>query len=800
MLRLRDFAAALAIVVLTRLAYDDPSDSLSASVQLSYYLGRESVHSEGKVHRLALEPVVLDVDGDGTVEALASIMHGSSDEWILEVLDLKPAASTDKTHMAPFRPKSLYKSEPMNFKSGLKTTEDAPLLPVKMATGHVMLKGNGHRASGEAQHKLTHYKNVELNDRNRHYFCGNDWHHASQECSTPCPQGTVSDCPDGQHCYADTPCDISNVHRQEPKKEDVSFSVNNLLVTPAGGLPSVFSLWSNGVLCMHSLTGDYPSNDAKSIKTRKAKELIGIRQMWQTAIVEDSEIVPLEWVEVSLTYVDSTDAGDQSGMVVVQAHLIHIDHDSEDEDELEEAIVMAFNAETGTKLWDASLKAHDDDDDEEEKGRKLPIVDAVQSTGRRRSLKPHVRDKKAHGLASNCLHAYRRSILTSGVILPHIFWGDSDASTRALHFEQQQHNQHAIQAKKKTSTRSRTPGKPGKDKSSSWKSLLSPFRHKRRVSHHQSHLKRGKPNVIVSRSEDGIEVRSLKNGRPVCHLSLWHDTLYTDLNHDGVIDGVSVVTGDHHSLDDDKFLRSEDAKWISKLATRLGDSKMLSEDAKYSEREEQQLGDQSQRLCHLYALSGVPFKEELFSVNLCGNKDPENSLDSAPLLAVETAYGKGQDIIVALNDKTVQRFRGKSGRRMWQVSGKSHDEFPSWDDGYITLLDRIDAANVAPAARPVVLVGDTSIALISPGHGRVLATAPFPLPSIRKPILVDFNGDGTTDIVVITREAVWGYRVTIWAGSSILFRVTVGLLVISLMLAILRNRFGPHQGKRSTDA
>ena len=37
-------------------------------------------------------------------------------------------------------------------------------------------------------------------------------------------------------------------------------------------------------------------------------------------------------------------------------------------------------------------------------------------------------------------------------------------------------------------------------------------------------------------------------------------------------------------------------------------------------------------------------------------------------------------------------------------------------------------------------------------------------------------------------------------GASIVFRIMTGLLLMAMMLAVLRNRFGPHPGKRSTDA
>lgn len=37
-----------------------------------------------------------------------------------------------------------------------------------------------------------------------HFYCGTSWCHAAFTCGTPCPEG---ECPDGEFCYADVPCD-----------------------------------------------------------------------------------------------------------------------------------------------------------------------------------------------------------------------------------------------------------------------------------------------------------------------------------------------------------------------------------------------------------------------------------------------------------------------------------------------------------------------------------------------------------------------------------------------------------------
>jgi hypothetical protein len=41
-------------------------------------------------------------------------------------------------------------------------------------------------------------------------YCGTDWSSANTKCGAPCPGGQDSECPNGQHCYADlTNCPIN---------------------------------------------------------------------------------------------------------------------------------------------------------------------------------------------------------------------------------------------------------------------------------------------------------------------------------------------------------------------------------------------------------------------------------------------------------------------------------------------------------------------------------------------------------------------------------------------------------------
>jgi hypothetical protein len=322
----------------------------------------------------------------------------------------------------------------------------------------------------------------------------------------------------------------------------------------------------------------------------------------------------------------------------------------------------------------------------------------------------------------------------------------------------------------------------------------------------------GRPNVVVTHNLNGIQVRSLKNGRSLCHLSLQPETLYADINHDGTLDSLQVVTSRHSRMmeqGDDDAVRKQ-AEFIEKLVKRATG---VSEELTRKEIGSQKLA--GNQICHILALSGLPTREELFSHQLCGNRrdmekgrssgsqqqHPSVGLYGAPPLVVEAASGKGYDVIAAVSMGFVSRFRGSTGRRQWQLAGKHYEDFPTWDDPSLVALARVESENVIPSTRPIVLAGENSVVLLSASSGELLSSevTVFPQPSLRRPILVDFNADGTTDLLVATNDAVWGYQVIVRTGASVFFRVMIGLLLCGILLALLRNHFGPHPGKRSTD-
>lgn len=775
MLRTRDLVALLAAVVLTRMAYHDTMESLAATAHLSFYVPR----NDGD-HSVA--PAVLDIDGDGVAEALARV-ENRDNKFYVQILDLKPGM-TAHANLAPFQPKVLLEASPVSIPvtGHMEFTE-----PLALTTGHINVQG-GEEVAVKAPAAST---NAKVNERTRHYFCGSDWHDASSKCAQPCPGGDSTECPGTERCFADTPCDYYNVRSDRPLLES-----GNLRLTPAGSLPAIVTLWETGVVTCHALTSD---------NSTKRNEL-ELRLLWQQNPLENYTVI--DFHSPSMTLVDGIDAGNGHGMIIVSSAAHIASPGATDDDDFFDTIAFALDAKTGATIWETvSDKAR-----ESAQQLLLPMERGETSAARRRSLNPNLPDPsrrrdKPLGLAgTNCMHAYRRSLLVSGA-LPHLHWGDDDTLIKVLHFDHQQdHGQrqqhgHAHHKKKhgagqKLLGKSAAKAKSAVGHAKKWSKSLLPGKR------HRNKLRFGRPNVVAVYKAEGLDIRSLKNGRSLCHLSLWEMTLYADLNHDGILDSASLLTGTHYLEDDDHMDASQ--RWVTKLAATV---KGMNKPNKNDTEELLRQHMQDVELCHVQVLSGLPSKEELFAVNVCGPKryqqdniDRFNNVQPAPLLAVESFRRNGNDLIAAVSSGVVTRIDGTTGWRQWQLHGKHYPDFPHWDDELVVAMTRIESRHVVPATRPVLLVGENSLVLLSARRGKYLASATFPQPSLMQPQIMDLNGDGTSDVLVVTADAYWGYNIHVRTGTSIGFRLVVGLLLLGMMLALLRNRFGPHPGKRSTDA
>ena len=169
--------------------------------------------------------------------------------WGLRILNLKPLhkKGDDSDSMlldGPFSPRSIFlspllppssdtneeeKDESLNEQARIdqhkkkKSTNDDNTYPIKLLSIQIPMKRThlGEEEKSRQRHNVKQstsgiygknsmippkdHDNEHNYDRTRHYFCGKDWHHASESCHKHCGSGTSSDCGEGETCYADTP-------------------------------------------------------------------------------------------------------------------------------------------------------------------------------------------------------------------------------------------------------------------------------------------------------------------------------------------------------------------------------------------------------------------------------------------------------------------------------------------------------------------------------------------------------------------------------------------------------------------
>lgn len=538
---------------------------------------------------------------------------------------------------------------------------------------------------------------------------------------------------------------------------------------------------------------------------------------------------------------------------------------------------LALDATTGASLWElkgnrrgAGSKPSEGGGDGDNDGPSVPIVHTTSSARRRShlptadTLDPNLDNENgfAEGdeamTSQDCMAHFRASVLDpEGGALPHEFWDDGEYGGIGVgRFDRRKKSgggRRKPRGKKgknyllnksggrgggggsaaaaglggngrgRTSAAGRkgggggeTPGGGGGGWQSDILRRAVPRRLIRQRKYEATHPRTGRPNVVLFHGREGLAVLSLKNGRPVCHVSLVDHSLYADMDGDGVVDVVQIVTSPS------SFQKSSG---VQSLIHRLA-------------KEASQWRNQPDApvICHALVTSGLPPREEVFAAPLCLGGPVDRSrpqqLSAAPPLLLEGSPGYGNDVVFAMNNGVVARY-DFNGREVWRKRGGLKDGTPSWDASRgrrggggrhspAAFLGRVQFGAVREArasvsasshrkdqhrpgspARPILLSGEDGAALLSPASGRVLSSVVYPQRVSRQPLLADLDGDGTDDLLIASDDAVWGYRVVVETGRSGGFTIVVVTLLIGVALAALVHRtsyvFG-QTPKRSTDA
>jgi hypothetical protein len=511
----------------------------------------------------------------------------------------------------------------------------------------------------------------------------------------------------------------------------------------------------------------------------------------------------------------------------------------------------ALDALTGASLWELKGQNNGKKKNDTKQDFQIPIIHTTSSARRRShlptkdTLDPDFDSENSFiegddvMTSEECLTHFRSSVLNveSGA-LPHEFWDDGEYGSMSVgRFDRTKksggkrgrqspkhghqliknslvgggHNKDSARTKEKTNRASISGGITLNKNAKGWQSEFINRAVPRRLINQQrfnaKHPRMGKPNVVLFHSREGLAVLSLKNGRPVCHLSLTDHALYADLDQDGKLDTVQVVTSP------EEFSASSVQSLIQKIT---------------GEKKDHSSQPDAPVICHALVTSGVPPQEELFTAPLClggpsmsiNPHKPQSGISAAAPLLVEGSIGYGNDVVFAMNNGVIVRY-DSNGREVWRKKGGLKDGTPHWMQSDIAFLGRIQFGSVKEShssvsasshrnqhrpgspLRPILLSGEEGAALISPSSGRVLSSVAFPQnPVTSQPLLVDLNGDGTDDVLVVSGDGLWGYRVVVETGRSGFFRIVVVTLLVAIAIAALVHKTGQEPGrhKRSMDA
>lgn len=306
-----------------------------------------------------------------------------------------------------------------------------------------------------------------------------------------------------------------------------------------------------------------------------------------------------------------------------------------------------------------------------------------------------------------------------------------------------------------------------------------------------------KPNVVVAHTKSGIEVIHLYTGRTLCSLALPPQSLYADLNGDGMLDSVRVTS-----------LESQD------------------------DSEEQGGPDATDVPCDILAKSGIPPIEPMFNGSICNpvggffanlftdssvekkqraHQAPTNPvvIESSRSSTMMNVHSEHEfDTVFLVSSGRMTSFR-PNGKVNWQL-----DTPASWIKKEITLSQRrrrIEAAKKKGPEVPILAslstfsleaYGDSKY-LLAVGHaaavvsptGELLASLSLVDTAMSTPVIGDFNNDGINDFILVTSRGYRGYTLHSSIGYGFLPFVIV-LIVVSLVLVIAVNNYSQPAAAR----
>eukprot|EP00892_Ulva_mutabilis_P008601 jgi/Ulvmu1/6112/UM027_0090.1 len=374
---------------------------------------------------------------------------------------------------------------------------------------------------------------------------------------------------------------------------------------------------------------------------------------------------------------------------------------------------------------------------------------------------------------------YREAVLRN---LPHSWSRMSDTLLREAYF-----------AKHRAARQTKVPDKPADRAARSMKERVraaSEARAEVRVEMAQQ------ANALVAHTEEGMTIVNLFNGRPICTLSLVAQGYHADINGDGVLDHAIAVTDATHGHTGHHLHR-----YLSP--------------------------------CSGYTFTGYPPKAPLFNGTICTptSRSTANAIFAAhnrppgavgesrtllmeapPPIALPAAPTKldasnGADAhtqrrhpvyLTSLGDLTMY---DHVGTRRWQRRTQATWANAAED----ATLDRVaPTLQVLPMRRHAVptaiLAAGVHTAVVYNAKGEQLNSFELPGAPLLPLVQCDFAGHGLTDVLLVTKDGVYGFQLVKNMGAGMPYATMLGGLLVAVV-AVFVTQQGPLAGQkiRSTD-
>lgn len=380
---------------------------------------------------------------------------------------------------------------------------------------------------------------------------------------------------------------------------------------------------------------------------------------------------------------------------------------------------------------------------------------------------------------------YRESVLAS---LPHSWFADEDSSMHVAHFHRHRHH-HGVQKHNLQQSQD--------DALVTWQQKSHTTRAKQQ---HQALNHAVHPNVLVSHTEDAMEVIHLFSGRPVCRILLDKNVLHADVNGDGVVDHVHAVGGTP-----------------KKTAGHVA-------------------GHEKIGACMARVTSGIPASAHLFNGTVCSATAVKagGPVDVAPPVTLAVPGKRGhyssklrqKSCVFFFNsrgeissfdhkgEKTFVEHTGIFWKQRYPNYAEDEDErqdltgdSEEGDDSVPVTVPTFEAFPFRRHAEPSgVLAAGSNAATILSEHGRELWSGDLPSVPLQKLVIMDVNFDGYNDLVMISEDGIFSWLQVRSPGGSGVSALAGGMLVVMLVIVAQNNRLmsrsasrGPRRGGRSTD-